>query len=247
MRLSANLGFLFRELPLADAIRAAASQGFGAVEMHWPYEHDAGLIAEVLAQTGLPLVSVNTRPGGDGEFGLAALPGREAQARAAIDEALAWAVRAGARKVHLMAGLASGEAAGRAFLDNIAYAADVAATAGVGLLVEPLNRRDVPGYFLGDLETTLEVIGNSGGAARLMFDCYHMGVAGVDILREVEAHLPVIGHVQFASVPDRAEPDHGDIDYASLLPAIERLGYDGFFGAEYRPATGSFAWMERLA
>lgn len=248
MRLSANLGFLFRELPLAEAIRAAKRTGFDAVELHWPYESDPAEIAAVLADTGMPLLGINTSRGDTeaGDFGLSAVPGREADARAAIDQAVAWAAHAGCRNIHVMAGRVTGEAAFATFAGNLRYAAEQAEPHGIGLLIEPLNPRDAPGYFLSSMELALRVIEASGGAAKVMFDCYHMQIIRGDLLETVRANLAAIGHVQFAAVPDRAEPDHGEIDHAWLLPAIAQAGYQGYFGAEYRPASSSFDWMRAL-
>lgn len=248
MLISANLGFLFTELDLPDAIRAAKAHGFDAVELHWPYEHDPRTIAQVLEETSLPLLGINTSRGdvGAGEFGLAALPGRESEARAAIDRAVQWASIAKCRNVHVMAGKAAGEQAFETFARNLDHACDVAGAAGIGILVEPLNPIDAPGYFLSDLETARRAVAATGGRAKIMFDCYHLQIIAGDLLGTVEANLSSIGHIQFASVPDRAEPDHGDVDYAALLPAILAAGYRGYFGAEYRPASRSFDWIPGL-
>lgn len=248
MRLSANLGFLFRDRPLADAIRAAKTAGFDAVEMHWPYDTDAALVKQVLDETQLPLLGINTVRGAieEGDFGLSALPGREAEARAAIDQAVAWAAAAGCRNVHVMAGRSSGPQAEEAFAENLRYAAAAARPHGIGILVEPLNPRDAPGYFLSDMPTALRVLDATEGEAKIMFDCYHMQIVRGDLLRTATERLDRIGHIQFAAVPDRAEPDHGEVDYGWLLPALADAGYDGFFGAEYRPASSSFDWMAPL-
>lgn len=245
MRISANLGFLFTELDLPDAIRAAKGQGFDAVELHWPYDHAPHTISQALEETGLPLLSVNTIRGdiGAGEFGLAALPGREREARSAIDQAVEWASATRCRYIHVMAGKAGGDLAFRTFADNLVYACDVAGKAGVGVLIEPLNPVDVLGYFLTDISMARRLVQATGGRAKIMFDCYHMEIIAGDLLNAVKASLPDIGHIQFASVPDRAEPDHGDVDYAALLPAMLKAGYSGFFGAEYRPKSKSFAWL----
>lgn len=249
MRFSANLGFLFRDMALPDAIRAAHAQGFAAVEMHWPYDSDAAAVAQALRDTGLPLLGINTARGNveAGDFGLSALPGREEEARAAIAQAVGWAVATGARNIHVMAGKAQGAAAFATYVENLRHAAAMAAPHGIGILIEPLNPRDAPGYFLCDLPGALHAVDATGGAVRVMFDCYHMQIVHGDLCTRVRDALPAIGHVQFAAVPDRAEPDHGEVDYAWLLPAIAGLGYGGSFGAEYRPASGSFDWMARIA
>lgn len=248
MRLSANLGFLFQDLPLADRIRAAHRWGFDCVELHWPYADDPAAAADALAETGLSLISVNTARGdvAAGDFGLSALPDRRHDARAAIDQAIDWAARAGARNVHVMAGKAQGQAAHDTYVDNLRFAAQLAAPHGIGILIEPLNPRDAPGYYLADLPSALRAATDAGGDVKVMFDCYHMQIVHGDLSERVRAALPLIGHIQFAAVPDRAEPDHGEVDYARLLPEIVGLGYRGAFGAEYRPASGSFDWMPRL-
>lgn len=246
MRFSANLGLLFRDRTFPEAIRAAAEQGFDAVECHWPFEHDPRAVRAVLAETGLPLLGLNTVRGDAeaGEFGLAAVPGREEEARAAIEQAVDYAARAGCRNIHVMAGRAEGRRGFETFVANLKEAARLAEPRGVGLLIEPLNTVDTPGYFLTDIVTAARVVEAVGSPAlRIMFDCYHMQIMRGDLLNTVRHYLPIIGHIQFAGVPNRDEPDRGEVNYPWLLPAIEQLGYDGFFGAEYRPVSEDFAWM----
>ncbi len=249
MQFSANLGFLFRDLALPDAIRAAKRHGFAGIELHWPYDTDASVAAEALAETGLPLLGINTSRGNleAGDFGLSALPGREAEARAAIDQAIEWAVATGCRNIHVMSGKTAGDEAFATFAGNLRYASKMAAPHGIGLLIEPLNPRDAPGYFLSDLSTAIRVIDATEGAAKVMFDCYHMQIIQGDLLDAATRFAERIGHIQFAAVPDRSEPDHGEVDYRWLLRAIADAGYEGMFGAEYRPATHSFAWMRSLS
>lgn len=249
IRFSANLGFLFPDRPLGAAIRAAAAHGFAAVELHWPYHVPAPELAALLRETGLPLLSVNTLRGdvAAGELGLAALPGREAEARAEIDRALAYAAAAGAARLHVMAGRAEGAAAFAAFVANLRHAAARAETAGLGLLIEPLNRRDAPGYFLHDLASALR-IQDAVGSDRLgiMFDCYHLQIEGGDLLARFRAHRDRIGHVQFAGVPERGEPDSGEVAYRWLLPRLAEAGWEAPFGAEYRPrgrTEDGLGWM----
>src|SRR5690606_4859497 len=144
------------------------------VEMHWPYDVDASLVADVLAETGLPLLGINTVKGDAGGFGLSALPGKVAEARAAIDQAIDWAATAGSRNIHVMAGAAAGPEALRTFIDNLAYASDAAARHDIGVLIEPLNPHDAPGYFLASLDRAREVIAAVGSpSVRVMYDCYH--------------------------------------------------------------------------
>lgn len=243
-RFSANLGFLWADLPLPEAIRAAGVAGFAAVECHWPFAVPPGAVRAALAAAGLPMLALNTRPGGAGEFGLAALKGREVEARAAIDEALAYAAATGTRAVHVMAGLGGDEATFRA---SLRHACDHAPE-GVTILIEPLNPIDVPGYFLTDFAHAAAVLDALDRPnLKLMFDCYHAGRNGLDIAATFAAHRPRIGHVQFAAVPDRGPPDHGEVDYAALLP---RLDWPGPIGAEYRPGgtmEASLGWLALLS
>ncbi len=249
IRISANLGFLFTDSPLPDAIRRAGETGFAAVECHWPYQYDPDAIIEALTETGLPMIGLNTVRGdvAAGDMGLSALPERRHEARAAIDQAIDYADRIGCRNVHVMAGRAQGPEARAAFVENLRYAADRAAEHEVGILVEPLNQRDAPGYLVPDIKTALALVEEADRpSVKVMYDCYHMQIMGGDLLHTVRNTLSRIGHIQFASVPDRAEPDQGEVNYEWLLPAIAALGYEGYFGAEYKPVTGSFRWLDAL-
>ncbi|MBY8975462.1 TIM barrel protein [Rhodobacteraceae bacterium NNCM2] len=239
MKFSANLGFLWTDLSLPQAIRAASAAGFDAVECHWPYDEDPGAVKAALEETGLPMLGLNTVRGdvAAGETGLAAVPGRYAAAREAIDQAVGYAAAIGARNVHVMAGGAKGGHARATYCENLTYAADKAGAHGIGILIEPINTRDMPGYHLNLVEDGAEVIARVGREnLRLMFDCYHTQIMQGDLLRRIEAHLPVIGHLQFAAAPSRAEPDGGEVAFDRLIPAVEALGYDGYWGAEYKPA-----------
>lgn len=248
-RFSANLGFLWTELALPDAIRAAASASFDAVECHWPFDVDPALVRAALADTGLPMLGLNTRRGDVqvGDNGLAAIPGREAEAHDAIDEAIAYAAAVGAGSVHVMAGVAQGPEAHDTFVSNLGHATRVGAERDVTILIEALNPHDAPGYFLNSTELANEIIGAVGAPnLKLMFDCYHVGRSEGDVIRRLHAVYPVIGHIQFAAVPDRGEPGHGDVDYAAVFAEIDRLGWDQPLGAEYRPSgdtADSLSWM----
>lgn len=251
-RLSANLGFLWTDRPLPAAVRAAAAAGFGAVELHWPYATDPAELRAALAETGLPVLGLNTLRGdvAAGDFGLSALPDRVPEARAAIARAFDYAAAIGAPNVHVMAGKALGPAARAAFVGNLRHAAELGAAQGVGVLIEPLNPRDAPGYHLLDLATAEAVLAEVGHPnLRIMFDCYHLALTGHDLVPALAAALPRIGHVQFAAVPDRAEPDHGEVDFPTLLPALAAAGWSGWFGAEYRPRAATddgLGWMATL-
>lgn len=234
-RYSANLGFLWSDLSLPDAIHRAKAAGFDAVECHWPFAFDAEAVSAALAETGLPMLGLNTLRGDvdAGDFGLAAVAGREAEARAGIDQALDYADAIGARAVHVMAGRGGDEGV---YVDNIAYAAEEARDLGLSVLLEPLNHRDVDDYFLCEVEQAAEIIRIIGAPnVKIMFDCYHVQIMEGDLLRRIEAHLPFIGHIQIAAAPSRAEPDEGEVAYDRLIPAIYEAGYTGFIGAEYKP------------
>jgi 2-dehydrotetronate isomerase len=249
---SANLGFLFTDKDLPEAAEAAHEAGFRAVELHWPYAADPSRLRATLQRMELPVLGLNTVRGdvAAGDFGLAALPDRQDEARSAIDQAINYAVAIGCRNVHVMAGRAEGPEAERTYAANLAYAAKKAGALDIGVLIEPLNLRDVPGYFLTDLDHAVRIVDTvASDNVRIMFDCYHMQIMGGDLLNRARTHMPKIGHIQFAAVPDRHEPDHGEIDFAWLLPALIDAGYDGFFGAEYKPrgrTEDGLAWMKRF-
>lgn len=244
-RFSANLGFLWTELSLPDAILAAGNAGFDAVECHWPYDIDAKLVTAALQQSGLPMLGLNTRAGtrpGDA-FGLAAVPGREADARFLIDEAIAYAVEIDCANIHVMAGVTDGQSgAEKTYRENLDYAA--AKAEGKTILIEPLNTGSVPDYHLNNVDRALETIDAVGrDNVKLMFDCFHVQIMQGDLIGRLKSALPYIGHIQIAAVPDRSEPDHGDVSYSEILTALDAMGYDGFIGAEYRPRTETNAGL----
>ena len=250
MRFSANLGFLWADRTLPDAVRAAHAAGFDAVECHWPYDTPAAELRAALDETGLEMLGLNTSRGdvAAGDNGLSAIPGRVAEARTAIDTALAYARAIGTRNIHVMAGFADGPAAHATFVDNLRYACDAAARDGVTILIEPLNAFDAPGYALRDTRHAAEVIADVGADnLKLMFDCYHVGRTEGDVIARLRALLPLIGHIQFAAVPDRGAPDHGEVDYDAVFAEIAALGWDAPLGAEYKPSTDTDATLGWLA
>lgn len=246
MRFAANLGFLYTEHALPDAIRAAARAGFDAVECHWPYAVDPAAVRAALDETGLPMLGLNTVKGDrPGDFGLAALADRTGEARAAIDQAFAYAAAIGCRAVHVMAGKGGDD---DTFAANLTHAADLAAGHAMTVLIEPINARDVPGYHLATLEHGAALVARLGRPeVKVMFDAYHLQIMGGDLVRRFEAHRDAIGHVQIAAVPSRAEPDEGEVAYDRLLPAFAAAGYAGYVGAEYRPRAGTDAGLGWLA
>lgn len=253
LRFSANLGFLWLDRPLPERIAAAAAAGFDAVECHFPFDVPEEEVGAALGEAGLEMVSLNTRPGdaAKGEFGLCALPGREAEARYAIDEATVYARGIGAGAVHVMAGKPPPGSRGRArrsFLDALDYAA--AQAHDLTILIEPLNDRDAPGYFIKTAEEAAVIIDELGHSnIKILFDCYHQQIMGGDLTCRLKRLLPGVGHVQIAAVPSRGEPDLGEVAYDRLLCELDGLGYEGFIGAEYRPrgrVEDGLGWLARF-
>jgi 2-dehydrotetronate isomerase len=237
--LAANLGLLFAERPFMERFGAAAAAGFGAVELLYPYEHAAAAVRAELGRHGLTQLGINTPVGREGESGLAALPGREREWQDAFARALDYAVAVGARSVHCLAGCVPPEqrpAAESVFVANLARAAEAAAEAGIMLLIEPLNLRDRPDYFVSRVEHAADIVRKVGAPhLRIQFDFYHVQIVSGDLIRRFEAYRPLIGHLQIASVPERHEPDEGEVNYCEILAMLDRRGYAGFVGCEYRP------------
>lgn len=252
-KFSANLGFLWSDLPLPAAIHAAKAAGFDAVECHWPYDTPAPQVQAALQATGLRMLGLNTRRGdpAQGDNGLCAPPDRTTEARAAIDEALAYAVAISAANIHVMAGFSDGQAAHDTFIANLRYATHQAAAHGITILIEPLNAYDAPGYFLRTTQQARSIIQQVAAPnLKLMFDCYHVQLTEGDLTHRLQDLLPVIGHIQFASVPDRGTPDHGEVNYAHIFDVIAQLGFNAPLGAEYKPVgpTGqSLGWIQSFA
>lgn len=251
MKFSANLGFLWTERSLPDAIRAAHAAGFDAVECHWPYDTNPDEVLAALNETHLSMLGLNTVRGdlSAGENGLSALPKRESEARAAIDQSIAYASHIGARCIHVMAGFARGEKAEETFISNLTYACEKTADSGQTILIEPLNRHDAPGYFLQTTEQAARIITQVDAVnLKLMFDCYHVARTEGDLIYRLEALQHMIGHIQFASVPLRGEPTQGEVNYDVVFAAIQAMGWTLPLGAEYKPngnTDASLAWLKK--
>ena len=245
IRFSANLSIMFTEHPFLDRFEAAKAAGFDAVECWFPSEHGKHEIASRLDDLGLEMVVINTAHGSADEWGLAALPGREAMFRVSVDEALDHAAAFGNCAVHVMAGLAGSiprEAALRSYRSNLEHAARQAERSGVQLLIEPLNRHDRPGYLLSSAAQAAEIIDSTGlHDLKIMFDCYHAEMEQGDLLGQLRRAWRKIGHIQFAGVPGRGAPTEGGLDYLAVFEEIDRLGWAGWVGAEYRPAGATHA------
>ncbi len=246
MRLAANLSMLFGEVDFLDRFEAAASAGFGAVEYLFPYAHPAAELAERLEASGLRQALFNL-PAGDwdgGDRGLAALPDRTAEFREGVGLAAEYARALGCPTVNALAGVApegaDPERLTDTLLGNLAYAAAELGRCGIGLVTEPINTLDIPGFFLNTTAQARRVIERAGsGNLRIQYDAYHMQIMEGDLARTIEANLELIGHVQIADNPGRHEPGTGEINYGFLLAHLDRLGYGGYVGCEYRPAAGT--------
>ena len=258
-RFAANLSMLYSEHDFLDRFAAAAADGFRAVEYLFPYAHDAATLAQRLADHGLQQVLFNAPPGDwdAGERGLACLPGREAEFRDGVQRALDYAAALGCPRVHLMAGLAPAgadrTALRRTYLANLAWAAEAAAPRGVEMLIEPINTRDIPGFFLNRQDEAHAVVAEVGAAnLKVQMDLYHLQIVEGDVAMKLRHYLPggQVGHLQIAGVPMRHEPDLGELNHDYLFQVIDELGYSGWIGCEYRPRAGTsagLAWLRRLA
>lgn len=248
LRFSANLGFLWKDIPLPDAIRAAKRAGFAAVECHWPYDTPPGEVRKALAETEMEMLGINTSKGGDGDFGLSACPDRQAEARVALDQAIDYAEAIDAKAIHVMAGIAEGSAAHETFLENLRYAASRTRRT---LLIEPINHFDAPGYFLNMTDQAAEILrALDMRNIKLMFDCYHVARTEGDVGARLRNLKPLIGHIQIASVPDRQAPDHGGLDYAEVFATLQEIGWDRPIGAEYKcdgPPEATLRWLQENA
>src|SRR5215471_3560821 len=239
-RFAANLGYLFTERPLLERVDAAAAAGFKAVELQFPYDVPASAMKAAIEENKLTILGLNTPPGErDGEFGLAAVPGRERDWQVLFSRALDYANAIGASAIHCLAGKVAPEqrpAADRVFIENLNRAADLAAARKITLLIEPINGRDRPNYFLNHVEHAADIINRIDKQnIRMQFDFYHVQIVGGDLIRRLEKFLPIVGHLQCAAVPTRHEPDEGEVNYAAVFEAVDKLGYQGWIGAEYRP------------
>ena len=255
-KFAANLSMLFTELPFPDRFKAAADAGFKGVEFLFPYEYEAATLAQALTANGLTQVLFNMPPGNwdKGERGLACLPERRDEFRAGVDAALGYASALACTQIHCMAGIAPADANPQllhgTYVENLRYATEVLAPHNIQLLIEPINTRDMPGYYLNRTQQALDVIAAIGlPNIRLQYDCYHMHIMEGDLVATLERHLSSIAHVQIADAPGRHEPGTGEINYKALLRHLDHISYNGWTGCEYRPKAGTLAgleWMEMV-
>ncbi|RQM44786.1 2-oxo-tetronate isomerase [Paraburkholderia tropica] len=252
-RFAANLTMMYNEHAFLDRFAAAAHDGFDAVEYLFPYDHPAAEVKARLEENGLAQALFNAPPGdwAAGERGLAALPGREDEFRRGIDKALDYARVLGNRKLHVMAGIVASEDT-RAqqrelYLKHLDYAAQAARGEGITILIEPINTRDMPGYLLNRQDDAHAICAEIGAAnLQVQFDCYHCQITEGDLAVKLKRDIARIGHIQVAGVPERHEPDSGEINYPWLFSLIDELGYTGWIGCEYWPrakASDGLGWI----
>lgn len=254
-RFAANLSMMFTEHDFLDRFDAAAEAGFAAVEYLFPYDHSPADIAERLKRNNLTQALFNLPPGdfAAGERGIAALSGRAEEFKASVDRALDYAAATGVKRLHMMAGLASSSdpKALVTYQGALELAARRLAEAGLDLVIEPINGRNMPGYFLDDFGLAEKIIAASGMAnVKLQFDIYHRQIMHGDVTMALRHFMPMTGHVQIASVPSRNEPDGEELNFPFLFAELDRLGYEGFVGCEYNPrgpTTDGLAWFKPYA
>jgi hydroxypyruvate isomerase len=249
-KLAANLTLMFNEHAFLDRFAAAAEAGFKGVEFLFPYAFPAEQIAERLQASGLQQALFNMPPGNwdAGDRGMGCIAARRGEFQDGVETAIRYATVLGCPTIHAMAGLAPVGAAREAltdcYVENIRFAAAEAAKAGLTVVIEPINTRDIPGYFLNTSDQGIDILARVGAAnARLQYDIYHMQIVEGDLTPTIADKLPMIAHMQLADTPGRHEPGTGEINYAFLLPEIDRLGYSGWIGCEYRPAAGTAAGL----
>lgn len=249
-RFAANLSMMYTEHDFLDRFAAAAADGFKAVEFLFPYAYAPAEIAKRLREQGLTQALFNLPPGdwAGGERGLAALPGREDEFAASVQQALVYAQATGCRRLHVMAGVASAdadrEAMRRTYVANLRHAAAQFAAHGITALIEPINTRDMPGYFLTHQQQAHDVVAEVGASnLKVQMDLYHCQIMEGDLLMRLKRHIDGVGHLQIAGVPQRHEPDTGEVNYRWLFDEIDALGYEGYIGCEYRPREGTSAGL----
>lgn len=247
-RFAANLSMMYTELPFLDRFAAAAADGFGGVEYLFPYDFPAADLRARLDEHGLTQVLFNAPPGDfeAGERGIAALPGREKEFRAGFATALSYAAELGCAQVHVMAGLApehvSADELRSTYVANLTWAAAAAADAGRDVLIEPINQRDIPGYVLNRQTDAHAIVAEVGADnLKVQLDLYHCQIVEGDLAVTIRRDVPTgrVAHVQIAGVPDRHEPDLGEVNYAYLFGILDELGFPGWVGCEYRPRAGT--------
>ena len=249
-KFAANLTMLYNELPFLDRFAAAAKDGFTGVEYLFPYPFEKEALAERLAANRLTQVLHNL-PAGDwdaGERGIAVLPDRVGEFQDGVGRAIEYATALGCKQINCLAGKApagvAADALERTFVDNLSFAAKALKEAGIRFLIEPINTRDIPGFFLNRTQQALDLIAEVGSDNLYdQYDIYHMQIMEGDLARTIEANLAKIAHIQLADNPGRNEPGRGEINYPFLYQFLDKIGYKGWIGAEYKPKTDTVAGL----
>jgi len=254
-RFSANISMLFKELEFPERFEAAAHAGFKAVEIQFPYTWEKGRLAQIARHAGVEVVLINI-PAGDpekGDRGIACLPSRVPEFRDSIAKAIEYAKALGCKQMNCLAGVTPPDVQvaklHETYVWNLRYAAVELARHGMTLLVEPINTRTIPGFYLNNSAQALALMDEVGAAnLKLQYDLFHMRTMGDDLAGTLTANIARIGHMQVADVPGRHEPGTGEIDFPPLFDLIDRLGYKGWIGAEYVPAgktEDGLAWVKK--
>lgn len=260
-RFAANLSMMYNEVPFMERFAAAAADGFDAVEYLFPYEFDPKALAAQLQAHGLVQALFNLPPGywAAGERGLACHPGREREFTAGLERAISYAQATDCKRLHVMAGLipddSDPDTLRATYVNNLKHAASRLAPLGITLLIEPINLRDMPGYYLCRQQQAHDIVSEVGADnLKVQMDFYHCQIMEGDLTHRLERHFNGVGHIQIAGVPDRHEPDSGEVNYPHLFERLDALGYHGFVGCEYRPRANTSAglgwlreWRERAA
>ena len=249
-QLAANLSMMFNEHEFLDRFAAAAAAGFKGVEFLFPYAWPAEQIAEKLNAAGLTQALFNMPPGDwdAGDRGMGCIAERRGEFQDGVGKAIAYAKALNCKTIHAMAGIApvgaTRDALTQTYVENLKFAAAECAKEGLTVVIEPINSRDMPGFFINTSKQGLDILAEVGAAnAMLQYDIYHMQIMEGDLAPTIAANLPMIGHMQLADTPGRHEPGSGEINYNFLLPEIDRLGYSGWIGCEYRPAAETAAGL----
>jgi hydroxypyruvate isomerase len=255
-KFAANLSMMFNEVPFLDRFAAAAEAGFKGVEFLFPYDYEPEVVAARLRDCGLENVLFNMPPGnwGAGERGIASIPGREAEFRAGVDKALAYAEAMGTPRLHAMAGIpgpsADPAACNATLVENLKYAAAKLAGRNILLLLEAINTRDMPGFFVNTQAQSHAIcVAVNAPNLKMQMDCYHMQVMEGDLATKLKRYAGQCGHIQIAGAPERHEPDTGEVRYEYLYRLLDEIGYDGWLGCEYRPAgktVEGLGWFRRM-
>ena len=254
-KFAANVSFLFTEVDFLKRFEAARKAGFRAVEFHFPYPYEHAALEAAVKQAGVEIVLFNLPPGNweKGERGIACHPDRAAEFREGVAKAIDWARTLKCPRVNCLAGIAPRDAepseVHATFVANLRFAAKALGDAGVTLVMEPVNPRTVPGFYLNTTKQALDIIREVGSDnLKIQYDIFHMQIVEGDLTKTIESNLAQIGHIQFADVPDRHEPGTGEVNFDFLFGWIDRVGYQGWVSAEYVPAKGTLeglGWLKK--